>query len=121
MPACGLTRPTSRPGTGGTSAAARQRSTASAIAAADPGYHVPATAAGRTALAIGITSAIGAVVDLREDVVPLLELPEDRLVEPAFGERPVEVREPRDVVARALLRVLDGGPRLHDEGPVGRL
>ena len=37
------------------------------------------------------------------------------------GERAVEIVEARDVVAGALLRVLDRGVRLHDEGPVGGL
>src|SRR5262245_11761720 len=66
--------------------------------------------------------SIHPVVDLREDVVPLLELPNDGLAEAALrklAEQPaIEVGEARDVVARSLLGVLDHGARLHDERPV---
>src|SRR5262249_14240785 len=59
------------------------------------------------------------VVDQRKDVVPLLELAQDRLLQEAVrGEHPVQVVEARDVITRLLLRVLDRGVRLHDEGPV---
>src|SRR6266511_3802118 len=59
------------------------------------------------------------VIDLREDVVARLEVGHDRLLQRHLGlERAVEVREARHVVARALLGVLHGGARLHDEGPV---
>src|SRR4051794_14072168 len=86
------------------------------MARASAGYQLPATAARRTA-AMALT--VDAIVDVREDVVAVLELPDDRLLEHDLAhQRPVEVREAGDVVARALLRVLDGGVGLHDEGPV---
>src|SRR5262245_31578246 len=103
-----------RPGTRGHAAAPRWLSTSATIWAAVPGYQLPATAALRTGLGTRAILHVHPVVDRRKDVVALLELRDDRLLERDLAlERAVEVGEARDVVARALLRVLYRRVRLH--------
>src|SRR5512136_1915579 len=99
--------------------------------AAVPGYQEPATADLRTVACMGAPSpkssapnvaprraaarsAVDAVIDPRKDVVELLELVDDRLLQHQLArERPIEPREARHVVPRALLRVLDRRAGLH--------
>src|SRR5258706_6108209 len=126
-------RATSRPGAGRETAAPRWPSTSAAMAAGEPGYQLPATAAlriGSIPDPVRRRATNGRrrscrrlsgypVVDLGEDVVALLELPEDRLLqEPAGREHPIEIVDSGHVVGGALVCVFHGGVRLHDEGPV---